>query len=75
MNAKRRAPDNAERQRVLAAIEAAGGRRDLARKCGVHVTTVAWWLYSERIPERHLAIISDVTGISQRDLRPDLYEK
>jgi DNA-binding transcriptional regulator YdaS (Cro superfamily) len=44
----------------------------IARATGISRSAVSQW---RRVPERHLAIVARITGISERRLRPDLYRR
>jgi DNA-binding transcriptional regulator YdaS (Cro superfamily) len=52
------------------AILAAGSRRALGRLLGISGQAIANW---DRVPAERVADIERVTGISRRQLRPDLY--
>ena len=43
---------------------------EIAEALGVSRAAVSQW---RRVPEKHLAIVARLTGISRRRLRPDLY--
>jgi DNA-binding transcriptional regulator YdaS (Cro superfamily) len=48
-----------------------GGASALARELEISRAAVSHW---REVPFRHLKRISELTGISRRKLRPDLYE-
>ena len=52
------------------AIEAAGGVRALARAVGVSQPAISTW---KRVPADRVLSIEALTGVSRRELRPDLY--
>jgi DNA-binding transcriptional regulator YdaS (Cro superfamily) len=55
------------------AIEAVGGRRQLAEACGVRYQAVHKWRKQGRIPAERVLTIERVSGVSRSELRPDLY--
>jgi DNA-binding transcriptional regulator YdaS (Cro superfamily) len=55
------------------AIEAVGGRRQLAEACGVRYQAVQKWQRSQRIPAERVLEVERISGVSRGDLRPDLY--
>ena len=54
------------------AIDKAGGVAELARKIGIAQPSVSNW---ERVPAQRVIAVEAATGISRRDLRPDLYDE
>jgi DNA-binding transcriptional regulator YdaS (Cro superfamily) len=56
---------------VLAAIEAAGGIKALARALGVNQAAVSRWTH---IPAHQIIPIERTLGVPRQVLRPDLYE-
>ena len=52
------------------AIDAAGGVAQLARKIGISQPSVSNW---SKIPAQRVIAVEAATGVSRRDLRPDLY--
>ena len=56
---------------LLAAITQAGGISRLARLLGLTQPTVSVW---KRVPAHHVIDVEALTGISRRQLRPDLYD-
>lgn len=46
-----------------------GDVKRIARACGVTVQAVSLW---KRVPERHLAVVADLLGVTPEQLRPDL---
>ena len=56
---------------LLAAIDAAGSITTLARGLGLSQPTVSVW---KRVPPHHVIAVEALTGISRRELRPDLYD-
>jgi DNA-binding transcriptional regulator YdaS (Cro superfamily) len=59
-------------QAMTEAFKRAGGKLALARKLGVTRQATQLWLVA---PVRHVAAIARLTGLSLRDLRPDLYPR
>lgn len=55
------------------AIKLAGGQQKLADTVGVSQSTVAMWLKRERIPAERAVDVEAATGVSRRQLRPDLF--
>jgi pyruvate kinase len=43
---------------------------EIAEALGVSRAAVSQW---RRVPERHVAVVARITGISKRRLRPDLF--
>jgi DNA-binding transcriptional regulator YdaS (Cro superfamily) len=61
-----------DKQPILYVVfRAYGNASRLAESLGISKQAVARW---KAVPFRHLKTISDVTGISRRKLRPDLYD-
>ncbi len=54
------------------AIDKAGGIGELARKIGIAQPSVSNW---NRVPAQRVIAVEAATGISRRDLRPDLYDE
>lgn len=54
------------------AIDAAGGVAQLARKIGVAQPSVSNW---DRVPAQRVIAVEAATGVSRRQLRPDLYNE
>jgi DNA-binding transcriptional regulator YdaS (Cro superfamily) len=54
------------------AFRRAGGRAPLARKLGISSQATHYWPVA---PARHVTAIARLTGVSLRDLRPDLYPR
>ncbi len=54
------------------AIEAAGGVAQLARKIGVAQPSVSNW---DRVPAQRVISVEAATGVSRKQLRPDLYNE
>jgi Bacterial toxin YdaS len=54
-----------------AAIEAAGGYRELARALGLSHTSVIRW---DMIPINYLFQVEEITGIPRERLRPDIFQ-
>lgn len=52
------------------AIDAAGGVAQLARKIGIAQPSVSNW---NRVPAQRVIAVEAATGVSRRQLRPDLY--
>lgn len=46
----------------------------LARELGITAQAVGRWFRNERVPSERLPRVARITGIPERDLRPDLYE-
>src|SRR5215470_13399424 len=55
---------------LRAAIEAAGGVSELARRVGISQPSVSNW---DKIPAERVVAVESVTGVSRVQLRPDLY--
>lgn len=55
---------------LRAAIDAAGGVSELARRVGISQPSVSNW---DKIPAERVLAVESVTGISRIQLRPDLY--
>ena len=53
------------------AIDKAGGVAELARKIGIAQPSVSNW---SRVPAQRVIAVEAATGISRRELRPDLYD-
>lgn len=53
-----------------AAVEAAGGIRELARRIGLSHTSVIRW---DMIPVEHLFRVEEVTRVAREKLRPDIF--
>jgi TorA maturation chaperone TorD len=54
-----------------AAIQAAGGVGELARRLGLSQPSVSGW---KRIPAERVAVVADATGLAREVLRPDLFD-
>jgi TorA maturation chaperone TorD/DNA-binding transcriptional regulator YdaS (Cro superfamily) len=54
------------------AIEKAGGVAELARKIGIAQPSVSNW---NRVPAQRVIAVEAATGVSRRQLRPDLYDE
>ncbi len=54
------------------AIDKAGGVAELARKIGIAQPSVSHW---NRVPAQRVIAVEAATGISRRELRPDLYDE
>lgn len=56
------------------AVELVGGRRELAKKCGVTRQAVENWLAMDTVPVERLKAIQKATGgaVTPADLRPDI---
>ena len=54
------------------AIDKAGGVAELARKIGIAQPSVSNW---NRVPAQRVIAVETATGISRRELRPDLYDE
>lgn len=54
------------------AIDKAGGVAELARKIGIAQPSVSNW---HRVPAQRVIAVEAATGISRRELRPDLYDE
>lgn len=50
-------------------FEKAGGKRALAQRLGLDVSSPYSW---RRVPDRHVAAVAQMTGIPAAQLRPDL---
>jgi len=54
------------------AIDAAGGVAELARKIGIAQPSVSNW---SRVPAQRVIVVEAATGVSRKQLRPDLYSE
>ena len=54
------------------AIDAAGGVAQLARKIGIAQPSVSNW---DRVPAQRVIAVEAATGVSRKELRPDLYSE
>lgn len=54
------------------AIDKAGGVAELARKIGIAQPSVSNW---SRVPAQRVIAVEAATGVSRRELRPDLYDE
>jgi TorA maturation chaperone TorD len=54
------------------AIDAAGGVAQLARRIGIAQPSVSNW---SRVPAERVIAVEAVTGVSRKELRPDLYSE
>ena len=54
------------------AIDRAGGVAELARKIGIAQPSVSNW---NRVPAQRVIAVEAATGVSRRELRPDLYDE
>src|SRR5580700_6356769 len=54
------------------AIDAAGGIAQLARKIGIAQPSVSNW---NRVPAQRVIAVEAATGVSRKQLRPDLYDE
>src|SRR5438876_4685936 len=54
------------------AIDVAGGVAQLARKIGIAQPSVSNW---NRVPAQRVVAVEAATGVSRRQLRPDLYSE
>jgi TorA maturation chaperone TorD len=54
------------------AIDKAGGVAELARKIGIAQPSVSNW---NRVPAQRVIAVEAATGVSRRELRPDLYDE
>ena len=59
---------------VQRAIDAAGGAVAVAIAAEIARTSVYRWVYRGQIPSDQLGLMSQMSGISERVLRPDLYK-
>lgn len=55
------------------AIEAIGGRRQLAEACGVRYQAVQKWHRNGKVPAERVLEIERATGVPRTALRPDIY--
>jgi len=55
------------------AIAKAGGRRQLAELLGAKRQSVEYWL-KHKVPWRHALAIEKATGVSRKELLPELFE-
>jgi hypothetical protein len=63
-------PFNDDAERVAAAIKAANGAAELARKLGITRWAPHQW---KRIPADRVAQVAEITGIPAHLLRPDVF--
>src|SRR5205809_3852915 len=54
------------------AIDAAGGVAQLARKIGIAQPSISNW---NRVPAQRVVAVEAATGVSRKQLRPDLYSE
>ena len=57
-------------ERLLVAVDAAGGRQGLADACGVSYQAVNQW---KRVPAERVRAVENATGIDRAEIRPDIY--
>ena len=57
---------------LVRAIDRAGGVAELARKIGIAQPSLSNW---NRVPAQRVIAVEAATGISRRELRPDLYDE
>lgn len=63
-------------QALIHAVEAAGSRAELARKCGCSTTAVWKWVQSaKRVSTEYVLRVEAATGVSRHLLRPDIYPR
>jgi len=67
--------ENAKAEALRLAIKAAGGVRALARRLGVHPSTVDGWNKVGQIPAHRVLQVEAEIGIQRELLRPDLYRR
>lgn len=61
-------------QALIQAVDAAGSRARLARKCGCSTTAVWKWVQSaKRVSPEYVLRVEAATGVSRNLLRPDIY--
>jgi DNA-binding transcriptional regulator YdaS (Cro superfamily) len=58
---------------LLHAIAQAGGQTALARKLKVKPQAVHQWLASGKVPVLRVLAVEEITGVSRKALRPDIY--
>lgn len=60
---------------ILSALRARGIKQGtLAQACGVDKSAVSRWVrWGAPIPEKHLSVVSQLTGIQPPELRPDIF--
>jgi DNA-binding transcriptional regulator YdaS (Cro superfamily) len=57
------------------AIERAGSVKKLTQALNISMPAIFQWRSMGRIPERRVARVSEITGIPERELRPDLFRE
>ncbi|AHX12916.1 hypothetical protein CH75_06320 [Dyella jiangningensis] len=58
---------------IQRAVRLAGGQRRLAIALGIKQPSVAEWLKRGKVPATRAASVSAITGISCKELRPDVF--
>ncbi len=58
---------------LVQAIEAAGGRAQLAKACGVRYQAIQKWEQLGRVPAERVLEVERITGVPREKLRPDIY--
>lgn len=61
-----------EKEALKRAMEVVGGGKALGRAVGVSGVAVQKWL-RKRIPAERCAAVEKITGVSKKELRPDLW--
>lgn len=60
---------------VERAIEAVGGEAEVARRLGISQPSVHGWKQRKRCPAERVPWLSEASGVSKHELRPDLYKR
>lgn len=55
------------------AISLAGGQRRLAAALGIKQPSISEWLRRGQIPVERVARVTQVTGMTREELRPDIF--
>lgn len=74
MQSRQKVALTAEQVLVQRAIAAAGGASRVAKEADIIRTSVYKWVYRGQIPAEQLGLMSQLSGIAERVLRPDLYK-
>lgn len=55
------------------AIRSAGGQAALAKRLGIHRSSVSRWEADGRVPTERAATVAQISGVPLERLRPDLF--
>lgn len=67
---------NTPYEALCEAVNAAGSRAELARRCGCSTTAVWKWTQSaKRVSAEYVLRVEAATGVSRHALRPDIYPR